>query len=201
MPFAFMCKTGGALLPETMIWYLQSEWLLTVNVSYLYVSLKQNWSDTLKPFFALRRGSAITINKSEKNDKHSVSHSLSLCLSLRASHKHTPSITGCDEGSRPSNESECPFPWQLQILDGQNKEIYHCSCNNWLFLPDYSWPEMAVILQSWLGNWRTATEMGIHLHTINIKGLQETHDVCDFCVLCAWEWEDKKANMVHFLTQ
>lgn len=77
---------------------------------------------------------------------------------------HTPSLTGSDEGTRPSNESKCPFPWQLQILDGQNKEIHHCFCNNWLFLPDYSWPKMATTAKSCLGKLHTATDMGIHLH-------------------------------------
>lgn len=117
----------------------------------------------------------IRLKRTTKPQTHT--HSLSLASSRSVSlsnthtHTHTPSITGCDEGSRPSNKSKCPFPWQLQILDGQNKEIHHCCCNNWLFLPDYSWPKMAPITPSCPGKWHTATDMGIHLHT-HIKEVQ-----------------------------
>lgn len=57
-------------------------------------------------------------------------------------------MAACDD----SNVSKRPFPWQqLPILDGQNKEIHHRHGNNWLCLPDYSWPKMSSITPSRLG--------------------------------------------------
>lgn len=119
---------------------------IMVNVVYPCVSLKGK--NALKLFLA----STTAMNTGEENDKRN-SHTLSLIpspsispflsLFLTVCLTHSPSLTGSDEGSRPSNESKCPFPWQLQILDSQNKEIHHCCCNNLLFLPDYSWPKMA----------------------------------------------------------
>lgn len=118
---------------------------IMMNGVYPCVSLKEK-KKALKLFLAL----TIAMN--------TISLFLAVCLT------HTLSQTGSDEGSRPSNESKCPFPWQLQILESQNKEIHHCFCNNWLFLPDYSWPKMATTAKSCLGKWHTATDMGIHLH-------------------------------------